>query len=93
MDGESTCVARGYAVCKDSVGEIVRLVNELLEHTGRTADRIRKVEECNCDMVYSLYSDLFNGQVPARPLGVYWHCNNIVTYKITRRYQLLSTDH
>lgn len=85
MDGEGKHMERRYIVFKDSVGEVIRLVNELLEHTGRTADRIRKVGECNCDLVHSLYSDLFNGQVPARPLGVYWHCNNIVTYKITRR--------
>ena len=51
------------------VGEVLQLVNELLEQAGRI-ERVYKLEQCNCDLVYSLYSELFNEQVSAKSVGM-----------------------
>ena len=56
----------------DWVGEIIQLVNQLLEDAGRpAAERVYELRQCNSDLVYSLYSELFNGQVMSRPAGMY----------------------
>ena len=50
------------------IGELLRLANQLLEHARRT-ERVSNLEQCNSDLVYLLYSELFNGQLPVKPVG------------------------
>ena len=75
------------------VGEILRLVNQLLEYAGRR-ERVSKLEQCNCELIYSLYCKLFNEQVTDRPAGMLLYCiTMILMAPIARRCCRLSTYH
>ena len=55
-------------------GDVVRVVNELLRKAGRSI-RLSRAEQCDCDLVYSLYEVLFGGHVIPRPSGELIHSN------------------
>lgn len=73
MDGEGNEYNCNEVCNSNWVGEIVQLVNQLLEDADRPeAERVHELGQCSSDLVYSLYSELFNGQVMRRPVGVYY---------------------
>ena len=90
MEGEGNDCDSNEVYDSVWVGEILQLVNQLLEDASRPAERVYELAQCNSDLVYSLYSDLFIGQVASRPVGVYYCCcnNNIVNYLY---YQMMPT--
>ncbi|XP_065898358.1 centrosomal protein of 95 kDa-like isoform X2 [Dysidea avara] len=47
-------------------GDVVRVANELLRKAGRSI-KLSRAEQCDCDLVYSLYEVLFSGHVVPRP--------------------------
>ena len=70
----------------------MRLVNQLLEYAGRR-ERVSKLEQCNSEQIYSLYSKLFNEQVTDRPAGMSLNIVIILMAPVTRRCCRLSTYH
>ena len=48
----------------------MQLINKLLKQAGR-AERVYTLEQCNGDLVYSLYSELLAEQVSVKPVGTY----------------------
>ena len=53
---------------------MVRVANELLRKAGRSI-KLSRAEQCDCDLVYSLYEVLFSGHVVPRPNGELVHSN------------------